>query len=745
LQEQIWSWLRVNDFIRELRRRNVLRVGTAYMVVGWLVLQFIDVVFPILSLDDELGRPILYLLLAGLPVTLILAWVFELTPDGIKKEKDVDRENSVTANTGRFLDRSIIVVLIFAIGLLLVDKFVLQEELATSEIEASVAVLPFVNMSGDQQNEYFSDGLTETLLHMLAQLPDLKVAARTSSFSFKNTEADIRDIAVDLGVATILEGSVQRSGDTVRITAQLIEADTGFHLWSKTFDRDLDDIFSVQDEIATSVVDALQLTLLGGSTEQMMQHVRLATNDASAYEKYLMGLEQKNIASYGSLPRAEGLFKEALSIDPDFCEAKVELAFTYSLQAETGLITADDSRDRIRPLIDQVLTLKPNDGRALGLLAAVDWREAIQTHGPNSDETALAEEDLNTANELAPNDPEIYAALSIVSASTNQDDDALDWLDKGLEIDPLSARLHLQRGRMLLGPLDEPELAEQAFAKGQELAPEWTAVNFALGDAAFAQGRFADGINWYRHSMTLDPQDHELPASISRFYYQFGLSAEGDDMFRRAQALAPQEAWIRSLELEQQIRANNHERAVTLAKDIINDDVENRGGAYSLAVRGYVSSMIQLGKADAVAEFFESVNPGITSSEYVPSELSEVFMQFMLVQALVDMGSYELSNKILTSILAFADRTLPDWRDDNEYTLAALSIAQGNTDAAIEYALKDLDQPFAKQRNWSLNYQKMAWFKPILKDKRVAQRIAELEIETQAAGDQIRAMLAEQG
>jgi len=735
----------VNDFIKELRRRNVLRVGTAYMVVGWLILQFIDVVFPILSLDDELGRPILYLLLGGLPITLILAWVFEITPDGIKKEKDINRENSVTENTGRFLDRSIIVVLIFAVGLLLADKFFLQEDETTADIEASVAVLPFINMSGDQQNDYFSDGLTETLLHMLAQLPDLKVAARTSSFSFKNSEADVREIAKDLGVATILEGSVQRSGDTVRITAQLIEAETGFHLWSKTFDRNLDDIFSVQDEIATSVADALQITLLGQSPEQMIHNVKLATNDTLAYEKYLMALEQKNIASYGSLPRAEGLFKEALSLDPEFCEAKVELAFTYSLQAETGLITIDESRQRIRPLIDQVLELKPNDGRSLGLLAAIDWREAVQIHGPISDETALAEKELIKANKLAPNDPEIYAALSIVSAASNQDDQALEWLDKGLEVDPLSARLHLLRGRMLLGPLKEPELAEEAFAKGQKLAPEWTAVNFALGDAAFAQSRFADGINWYRHSMTLDPQDHELPASISRFYYQFGLSAEGDNMFRRAQALAPQEAWIRSLELEQQLRANNHERAVTLAKDIIVDDIENRGGAYALAVRGYVSSMIQLGKADAVADFFESVYPGISSSDYVPTELSELFMQFMLVQALVDMGSYELSNQILASLLTFADKTVPNWREDNEYTLAALSIAQGNTEAAIEYALKDLEQPLARQRNWSLNYQKMAWFKPILKDERVAQRIAELEIETQAAGDQIRAMLAEQG
>ncbi len=739
----------MSGFIAELRRRNVLRVGTAYLVVGWLILQFVDVVFPILGLDEALGRPILAFLLAGLPIALIMSWVFEFTPEGIKKEKDVDRSQSGAVRSGHMLDRIIIVILVFTVGLLLVDKFVLQSESDTEQqlVAArdynSIAVLPFVNLSGNDEDEYFSDGLTETLLHMLAQVPDLNVAARTSVFSFKKKDIDIRKIAESLGVETVLEGSVQRSGNTVRITAQLIEAENGFHLWSKTFDRDFDDIFSVQDEIATSVADALQMTLQGDVMADAGHGMSLTTQNSRAYEKYLQGLEQKNIASYGSLPRAEGFFKEALALDPDFVEAKVELATTYQHQAETGIIGAEVSELKIRPLIDQVLQINSEDGRALGMLASIDWQNAVQGYGPFSEQSLQAEADLKTAIELAPNDPALYFTMSLVAQLSNRNDESLEWIDKGLDCDPMSARLLLQRGRLLLGPLERPEDAEEAFAKGRETSPDWTALNFESGNVAFAQNRFADGISWYQRAMALDPQDHELPSILSRLYYQFGLDDDGDEMLRRAQALAPQEPRTRRAELERHLHADNYERAVILAEAMLRDDVENRMGAFNVAVIGYVSSMIDLGRASAVADFFESLKPGISGADYAPSDGDEVFMRFMLVQAMVDTGAFETANEILDSLIAFADVALPGWRD-NDYVMATVAVAQGDQDAAVEYALSDLDETLGRQLNWSFSYQHVAWMKPLLKDERIATRIAELEAETQAAGDEVRVLLAAQ-
>lgn len=739
----------VTGFIAELRKRNVLRVGAAYMVVGWLILQFVDVVFPMFGLDEALGRPILIIMLIGLPITLILAWVFEITPEGIKKEKDVDRSGPATARSDRKLDKVIIVILALAIGLLLIDKFYLQPDIEISTQAAvgpslnSIAVLPFVNLSNDDANEYFSDGLTETLLHMLAQLPELKVAARTSVFSFKGKDIDVREVAQQLGVATVLEGSVQRSGETVRITVQLIEAETGFHLWSQTFDRSLDDIFSVQDEIATNVAERLQVTLLGDTPVEMDIAASLGTENRLAYERYLLALEQKNIASYGSLPNAEGIFKEALSLDPNFIEAKVELAFTYSLQSETGLLTGAEAEERIRPLLEQVLYVNPNHSRSLGLLASIDWGNAVGAYGPSSEQAIAAESYIMDILELAPYNSDLYFVLSNVANTSNRDDEALLWLEKGLEHDPLSARLLLQRGRVLSRTLDRQEEAEESFAMGRDVAPEWTAVIFASGDVAFSQNRFADGISWYQRAMAVDPQDHELPAFIARFFYQLGLMEEGDQMMRRAQALAPQEPTTRGLELLKQLQADNHERAVILAEDMILDQIDNRNGAMNIAVSGYVTSMIELGKADKVAGFFESVHPGISDPDYVPPSLNEAFVRLILVQALVKAGAFDTANAILESLMAFADIAIPNWRD-NDYLMATVSVAQGDREAAIEYALRDLDEPLGQQMDWSANYEHVAWMKPLLKDERLALRIGELEAETDAAREEVRVLLAEQ-
>lgn len=735
------------DLLAELRRRNVLRVGAAYLVFGWLVLQFIDVVFPMFGLDEALGRPVLGLLVFGLPVTLILAWVFEITPDGIKREKDIDRSSTVTEQTGRMLDRVVIVVLIFAVGLLLVDKFYLQEAgtpatLTENKKLDSVAVLPFVNLSRRDENEYFSDGLTETLLHMLAQLKDLKVAARTSSFAFKGQDADVREIGASLGVETVLEGSVQRSANTVRITAQLIEVESGFHLWSETYDRDLDDIFQVQDEIAASVANALQVTLLGDTNAPSGHAVSLATRDSQAYEKFLLGLEQKNIASYSSLPRAEGLFKEALALDPDFCEATIELAFTYRLQAETGLLTNTEAETRIRPLIEQALNVRPDNGRTLGLAAALNWQNAVLVGGPVSPQTLQAEEELLRALELAPSDPDIYAALAIVSAVSGRNEESLDWVNKGLAIDPLSARLAVQKGRILLGPLDRPAEALEAFNAARAAEPGWTAAAFASGDASIALERFADGIGWYLHAMSLDTQDHELPASIARLYYHLGLMDEGDEMLRRAQALAPQEPWTRGLEVERQMRADNFERTAVLAERVIRDEIDNRGNAFAIAVTGYVSSMIELGRATAAVEFFESIKPGISTPEYVPPGINEIVMQVNLIHALLELGLFDTASAIGNKLITFADQAAPGWRD-NDYTMATVSVSLGDRDAAIDYALRDLGQPLGKNLGWRFNYQHVVWIKPLLSDERIATRIRELDSATELAGNEVRTMLAE--
>ena len=266
--------------IAELKRRNVFRVRILYLVAGWVILQVVELLFGLLGLPAWTNKLLVArLLVLGFVPALIFSWVYELTPEGLKREHEIERNASITAETARKLDLIVVGLLVIAIVVVAVERFIprtapipaaTDAAPGASPVEApgqaaakSIAVLPFVNMSGDAGNEYFADGLSEELLNLLAKIPDLRVAARTSAFKFKGEKIDVKDVAQKLNVAHILEGSVRKSGNKVRITAQLIKAADGYHLWSETYDRTLDDIFVVQDDIAGEVVKALKLTLLG--------------------------------------------------------------------------------------------------------------------------------------------------------------------------------------------------------------------------------------------------------------------------------------------------------------------------------------------------------------------------------------------------------------------------------------------------------------------------------------------------
>ena len=249
------------SFFVELKRRNVFRVAAAYLVAGWLVTEVLTTLLPTLGAPDWVSRAVVLVFALGLLPTVVLAWVYQITPAGIRRQSEVDSEGSLAARRGRRLEVLTVVAVVFGILFLAVTGSQRDEDSGVVPIDSvppmSIAVLPFVNMSDSKDNEYFSDGLTETLLHMLAQYPDLKVAARTSSFAFKNRNLPIGEIAAALGVAHVLEGSVQRAGDRVRITAQLIRSRDQFHVWSANYDRTVDDIFAIQDEIAAEVGTAL--------------------------------------------------------------------------------------------------------------------------------------------------------------------------------------------------------------------------------------------------------------------------------------------------------------------------------------------------------------------------------------------------------------------------------------------------------------------------------------------------------
>ena len=340
--------------ITELRRRNVFRVAIAYAVIAWVLAQVADVAFDNFGAPDWVSKSVLFILLLGFPLAVFFAWAFEITPEGVKKEKDVDRSSSITNQTGRKLNFLIIGVLVIAVGFLLVERFVLQEVQPVSEgaatvadsaevvaTDKSVAVLPFVAMSSGPDDEYFADGLTEEILNSLAQLPELLVTARTSAFSFKGQDIPIPEVALKLGVAHVVEGSVRRSGERLRITAQLIRANDGFHLWSETYDRSNEDSFGIQGEIAEKIAAALNVVL---DDEELARMKSSGLRNPEAFVAYQKGSELAATShelgvneQIDMLRQANLYFDRTIEIQPDYSPAHFNHGDYYVHFAEYGL------------------------------------------------------------------------------------------------------------------------------------------------------------------------------------------------------------------------------------------------------------------------------------------------------------------------------------------------------------------------------------------------------------------------
>jgi TolB-like protein len=324
--------------VSELRRRNVLRMAVLYAIAAWLIMQVVEVLIELAKLPDWIGTTTLWLLAIGFPIALIFSWFYELTPKGISLEKDIDPAESITHVTGRRLDFIVISLLCAGLIVFAYDKWWLGDEITVAPPASnSIAVLPFVNMSADPDQEYFSDGISGELLNVLVQVDALHVASRTSSFAFKGTDKSLQEIADALKVNYVLEGSVRKDGNRVRIIAQLIEAASDQHLWSKSYDRDLIDIFMIQNEIANAIVAALGESLEIDVTNDIP--VLAATINMSAYDSYLKAHEL--FIARADLAKSIALFEQAVDLDPAFARAWEGLAAAYWVMPAWGITDRD--------------------------------------------------------------------------------------------------------------------------------------------------------------------------------------------------------------------------------------------------------------------------------------------------------------------------------------------------------------------------------------------------------------------
>jgi TolB-like protein/thioredoxin-like negative regulator of GroEL len=676
----------------------VFRVGIAYVVVAWLIMQFADVVINNIGAPDWVFQAILLVLGIAFPVVLLFAWAFEMTPEGLKKEKNVDRSQSVTHQTGRKLDRMIIGIMAVVIAFLVLDRFVLKDESTQTTVATdsqiieiaevpepvvdtgpSVAVLPFVNMSGDKENEYFSDGLTETLLHMLAQLPDLRVAARTSSFAFKGKEAAIAEVSELLGVAHILEGSVQKSGNRVRITAQLIRAEDGFHVWSQNYDRTLDDIFAIQDEIANDVASALDASLLGGST---VIH-NIETSDLSAYEAYLKALEQQALGTYSSLPKAQGLLKEAIAADPQFIDAKLALARNYQLMAATGAMNAEDSQRQALPLIQQVLDSNPDNylARALKLNSAL-----------GSDEDFIPEQRNRKYQELRDLLPflsnrsflreTVARHLSFIELRHQE---AIEILEAGLLTDPLAPNLYGTLGK-IFRQMERYDEAMASLQRALALQPDDPGMLAEFSEIKAELGDLNGLLLWLRKAVEADPQDHELTAELAQNFYNLGLPEEGDHWAAKSIALAPQSAVGRKVRLEQAYAHGDMEQALVLAQSMIKDQVSIRHGSFFKALNVYNELMSNSGRQREAYEFLLSVRPELEEFSTFPGDWHGVQIQGRKIELMLAFKSPEEVRQAWRGHAANLDQSFPRWR---ESTMGQIrnELMEGELDEAERLAI----------------------------------------------------------
>jgi len=529
------------SFFNELKRRNVFKVGIAYVVVAWLLLQVSDVILNNIEAPSWVFNVILLLIAIGFPLILLFAWAFELTPEGLKREREVDRSQSITQVTSRKLDFMIIGVMALALAYFAYDKFVVtagrdaalieaatqtvaeqatEEPVAAPEEDKSIAVLPFVNMSSDPEQDYFADGISEEILNALAKVSELKVAGRTSSFAFKGKNEDLLAIGKVLRVNHILEGSVRKSGNRVRITAQLIKVDDGFHMWSETWDRELDDIFIIQDEISAAILVQLKGQLLGD------QFLVTAQTDTRAYELYLLAKQRIYERTQASLEMAAKLLNEAIAIDSAYAPAFAQLGIAYILLGEDnyGSIPVEQAGKKSKMNIDKALQLEPNNAEALaGMGLYVSNHEIDHEKSIGFLRQALAINpslvDANTwlATELD--------AVGNLHAS-------IQLREQTFQRDPLHRPTfgNLQQSYMVMGQNEKAlEMLDglQAYLPGDaKLIGDYGEVNFMRGHLAEAQVQFQQAY------------DKEPLDSVNRFWY--GLTLLHASQYELITKIAPQ-------------------------------------------------------------------------------------------------------------------------------------------------------------------------------------------------------------
>ncbi len=679
------------SLFNELKRRNVFRVGAAYIVAAWLVIQVVETLFPVYGLSDAAIRIVVAILGVGFIPVLILSWVFEFTPEGLKKDADVDSEKSITQTTGRKLDRIILVVLALALGYFAFDKFVLDpvedEQIAQSARQEgltaaltksygdrSIAVLPFENRSNREEDQFFTDGIHDDLLTTIAKIGSMKVISRTSVMEYKDTIKKIPQIAKELGVAHILEGGIQRSGNQVRINVQLIDAATDKHLWAEIYDRELtaENLFAVQSEITRIIADALQAEL---STDEQRRIDARPTDNLQAYEAYMRGRQLMATRDSAKLKLATEEFSKATSFDPLFALAWVGVADSNMLLSRHSAYRSEDLLPIREEAVKNALAIDNDLGEAYASLASIH----AYYNRKGEAETAYQK-----AIELSPNYASAYHWYSsFLGKYPLRIQEQVELARKAAELDPRSSSLSLNLGQKYLNQ-GLYTLAEGQFQKVIELNPD-----FAPGYANLAwlymlyMGQFDKALPPVNKAVELDPGNHGYNTLLVFLNTDLGDLEAAQIVRERMASLGASESRLGFADV-----IINFSKSLTTQNPADTLESINRLLPKIQHIYRYrmVVAFIALTQGDIQLsrEIYLSADPGWLEPDQWPELVERHRSNACLVAwVLINTGDEKLGSALLRQAISYIDDSLPLAVEHSDWEPETCYLTAGDTEKAL--------------------------------------------------------------
>lgn len=691
----------MSGILAELQRRRVFRVAGLYAVTSWLLLQVADVLVGLLGLPDWTLRFVLLLLLLGFPIALLLSWAYDVTPEGLRRTSRDDPDPAATRHALHHLEIVVAAALVLVVGYLFWatdigdETEMIREGLTPSSAQeehvaevprtapepdaaaplTAIAVLPFVSMSADEEDQYFADGLSDTLLHRLARFGDLQVIARTSSFAFKGRNEDVREIGRILNVGSLLEGSVQRSGDRLRVIAQLVETEGGTHLWSETFDRDAADVFAIQDEIAEAVAGALQVEVLAGGGPRAVE--------PEAYDYYLRGLELSQLETTSANRAAADFFRRSIETDDDFARAHASLAEVYFQMIFQGGVSMEEAFSVIETHTTRALEIDPQLSDALRLRGLMEFRVRGDVES--------AERNLRAAVVADPNDAVSRVYLGYILYQVQRYEEAWAEVQFAYKLNPLD-RMTTSQYAGVLAARGEPE-------KGIELLER--RVAFDEGDvgcmSCLAQqyinfGRVDLGIYWLRRVLLMDPENAAETQEMALYMHALRDRERADAWADKAIALSSENPAARYGRFHLNLEFGRLDE-VEATLDRLMSSGELQSGAPQIwnALAG--TAMIYL---DRPAEAIELLETSLSAPGWAGGLVLDLHVQCNLAQAYLAIGDTAAARRVAADGLAIVDRAHKQGMRSIglTYVAARLNAYYGNTEEAIVGVVRAVDQGF---------------------------------------------------